>query len=257
LADKQATKKKRTDKYYDDVLNSRIRELMDSNKTRTEDFANKIGISSAAVRLWYTGYARPEIDKISAICDYFNVSADWLLGRSEAQSTNLEIGEICKKTGLSEKAVKNLMNQNSIKPETGSKPNFAFNAAREYIWFINSMAEGVDGAFGLTKLAHSVAEYVIMRHNHNVQFPNLEDGFEFVTGELSHCGKKYTKITGKDAFEIVMDELKRIGTKYTLLQGEESLEYYRFISQQDFIETISKLDEPPFSSTYTVRFRKR
>jgi hypothetical protein len=117
------------------------------------------------------------------------------------------------------------------------------------------MAEGIDGTDGLTKLAHNVAKYTIMRHNADVQFPNSEDGFEFVASELKHGEKTYTCIKGKEAFEIVMDELRRGGTKITLIQGEEVVEHYCFLCQRNFLEAINNLEKPDFPSTYTVMFK--
>lgn len=40
-----------------------------------------------------------------AFAKYFNVSTDWLLGLSNVASSNLDVADICNKTGLSEKSV--------------------------------------------------------------------------------------------------------------------------------------------------------
>jgi len=109
MTDKQSSQT-RTAKFYDDIVNTRIRELMDEAKNKggslTEDFARAMRVSSSAIRTWYTGYARPEIDKLSAIARYFNVSADWLLGIVDDPVSDTEIKAMCERLGLSSKSIK-------------------------------------------------------------------------------------------------------------------------------------------------------
>lgn len=44
-----------------------------------EDLAEQVGVSRQAVSRWESGTAKPDADKIIAICDLFGVSADYLL----------------------------------------------------------------------------------------------------------------------------------------------------------------------------------
>lgn len=44
-----------------------------------EELAEHIGVSRQAVSRWESGSAKPDADKIIAICDLFGVSADYLL----------------------------------------------------------------------------------------------------------------------------------------------------------------------------------
>ena len=44
-----------------------------------EELAEQIGVSRQAVSRWESGTAKPDADKILAICDQFGVSADYLL----------------------------------------------------------------------------------------------------------------------------------------------------------------------------------
>ena len=41
MADKQATQQGRTAKFYDDILNCRLRELMDGREAKTEELARE------------------------------------------------------------------------------------------------------------------------------------------------------------------------------------------------------------------------
>jgi ribosomal silencing factor RsfS len=53
------------------------------------------------------------VEIIEAICDYFNVSADYILGRTDTQNPDMDIRSICEKTGLSENLVGSLLSSNS------------------------------------------------------------------------------------------------------------------------------------------------
>ena len=44
-----------------------------------EELAERVGVSRQAVSRWESGTAKPDADKIIAICDLFGVSADYLL----------------------------------------------------------------------------------------------------------------------------------------------------------------------------------
>jgi len=114
-------KTNRKAKFYDDILNCRLRELMDGREAKTEELANAVGIGSTGVRMWYTGYARPDLDKIAIICKFYGVSADWLLGLSDAQSMDMGSREISEKTGLSDHALLNLTGLNNVpeRPQAG------------------------------------------------------------------------------------------------------------------------------------------
>ena len=44
-----------------------------------EELADRVGVTRQAVSRWESGAAKPDADKIVAICDLFGVSADYLL----------------------------------------------------------------------------------------------------------------------------------------------------------------------------------
>lgn len=44
-----------------------------------EELAERIGVTRQAVSRWESGAAKPDADKLIAVCDLFGVSADYLL----------------------------------------------------------------------------------------------------------------------------------------------------------------------------------
>ena len=63
---------------------------MDTRKTKTTDLAGYLGVTESGVRGWYTGFSRPDIDKIAAICKYFDVTSDYLLGLTQSDCSLAE-----------------------------------------------------------------------------------------------------------------------------------------------------------------------
>ncbi len=64
-------------------------------------------------RLERTG-KRPSPQILECYSDFFNVSVEWLLGKSETKSSDPDIKAICKMTGLREDAINMLISQNRL-----------------------------------------------------------------------------------------------------------------------------------------------
>lgn len=107
------TGNRKENRFYNSSINKRIRHLMDTRKTKTEDLAKATSVSNTSIRMWYTGQSRPDLDKIPIICDFFKVSANYLLGIDEAE--NFEANSVCQATGISPNAAEVLCEMNQHK----------------------------------------------------------------------------------------------------------------------------------------------
>ena len=74
-----------------------------------QEFAEKLGMSRATVGFYAAGQRIPDALGIKTIAEKCNVSADWLLGLSKNKTINPDMRDICEGTGLSEKAINNLI----------------------------------------------------------------------------------------------------------------------------------------------------
>lgn len=101
----------------DTVPIPRFRELMDNTETKREEIATALGVSTVAIGQYYNGEALPSIEKLIKIADFFNVSTDYLLGRTDVSTIDAEIKAICKYTGLSETSVNNLHTAHKLKKD--------------------------------------------------------------------------------------------------------------------------------------------
>lgn len=62
----------------------RLKELLMEEKITVNKLATDLGISNSVVYYWVNGKTTPNADYIIAIADYFNISTDYLLGRTDA-----------------------------------------------------------------------------------------------------------------------------------------------------------------------------
>jgi transcriptional regulator with XRE-family HTH domain len=67
-----------------------------------------LGVTSQTISQFRNGTTIPKIDNLIRIADFFNVSIDFLLGRTDTASQDVNIQTVCATTGLTESVVKKL-----------------------------------------------------------------------------------------------------------------------------------------------------
>lgn len=72
------------------MIVDRFRELRTSRKLSQKDLAQALNVSQQTVASWECGRTEPSNEYLKSIADYFNVSADYLLGR-ESSGCSLSI----------------------------------------------------------------------------------------------------------------------------------------------------------------------
>lgn len=65
------------------MLGEVLKELRTEKGLTQLQLANAIGVSQKAIDYWERGVNEPKASYIVALCDYFQISADVLLGRRE------------------------------------------------------------------------------------------------------------------------------------------------------------------------------
>ena len=60
-----------------------LKELRQEKGVTQKELATAIGVSFAAISFWETGINEPKVSYILALSDYFDVSVDYLLGKTE------------------------------------------------------------------------------------------------------------------------------------------------------------------------------
>lgn len=87
---------------------------MKERNVKQSILAEKAGCSRQAVSQYMDGSSAPNVDKLLSISDFFDVSTDYLLGRTNAETTDKDLRFICEYTGLSENTIMTLRNSGGI-----------------------------------------------------------------------------------------------------------------------------------------------
>ena len=62
---------------------NRIRELRVARSMNQEQLADALGLTKQAVSQYERGVRKPSVPVLEALCDFFNVSSDYLLGKDD------------------------------------------------------------------------------------------------------------------------------------------------------------------------------
>lgn len=65
------------------AIGERIKELRLEKKVTQKEIAEGIGINPVSVQRFEYGSMRPRLDTLISLADYFDVSLDYLVGRSD------------------------------------------------------------------------------------------------------------------------------------------------------------------------------
>lgn len=98
---------KETDKKYKYNTNAktaeRIAELIGDTPSGT--VAKDLGLTRQTISNFVNGRYKPVGDNLEKLADYFGVSTDYILGRTDVKSPDTKIQGVCKYLGLTEQAV--------------------------------------------------------------------------------------------------------------------------------------------------------
>lgn len=72
------------------MLNEKIKELRKAKKVSQVEMASALGLTKQCVSNWENDNIQPSIEMLVKIADYFGVTTDYLLCRSETDIINVE-----------------------------------------------------------------------------------------------------------------------------------------------------------------------
>lgn len=100
------------------VFKLRLKELR-GEKSQIE-VAKALNISRSALSYYESGERTPDINVLYSMAQYFDVTADYLLGLTDMKKPDIEKAAIAKKTGLSERSIDVLQVLKETSGATGS-----------------------------------------------------------------------------------------------------------------------------------------
>ncbi len=90
---------------YMEQVGKKIRELREETSTPQQKIADLLGVTRQSLSLYEKGERTINVEALGKLAEFFNVSADYLLGLSDVKSTEQDIQAACEVTGLSEYAI--------------------------------------------------------------------------------------------------------------------------------------------------------
>jgi transcriptional regulator with XRE-family HTH domain len=94
-------------------LIERILEQMKIKNVNAKELSDYAGLNNSAITEWKKGKSKPSSDAIIRLADYFNVSADYLLGRTHESTFTA--------SNISNSAVVQSVNNSSVTVNNGSE----------------------------------------------------------------------------------------------------------------------------------------
>lgn len=70
------------------ILNERLKELRLQNGVTQKSIADGIGVAEISLQRFEYGTSRPRLENLIKLADFFNVSTDYLLGRTDNPKMN-------------------------------------------------------------------------------------------------------------------------------------------------------------------------
>lgn len=119
-----------------------------AEKDNGKELERFLGVSPQAINQYKNGESRPSLDNICKIADFYHVSVDYLLGRTEIKSADYHISSAVEITGLSEEDIVALALANRI-----SQSYIPSQPAKE-IWPVESYNPPADVSMTYQKFVH-------------------------------------------------------------------------------------------------------
>lgn len=114
------------------ILGERLKSARVKAGQTQEDIAKLLRVQRQVISYFENGSRTPNIDDLIKLAEIFGTSTDYLLGLTDAQSTDLEVKYICDYTGLSEKAVSELHNNKELINDCNDKRAIIDETIRMY-----------------------------------------------------------------------------------------------------------------------------
>ncbi len=173
----------------------RLTELREGANLSRQQLADILGVSRASLEYYEKGKRTPDIDVLYKVSEYFNVTSDYLIGRTDKQGESTDINAICNYTGLTLKAIEELRIIKELS-ETGTCSDSAIVidesklSAESLMFFEQVKAQNKDllhfiSEFILDMESNTVAVYIRDYINYSKRYKMLKQGI--ITNEHSEC----------------------------------------------------------------------
>lgn len=179
-----------------DIISKRLDELVDSvldmDYTKNKRVQSReMGIPYPTFIKYYNGTSECSATNLIKIAEYYNVSVDYLLGRTDVKTLDMDISGCCKLTGLSEAAAKKIIefsSKKSYRAYTDLLSLFIENPNMEYFLnllegYITSGNDTDDKQLGMSRFNYSTKDVALLAINNTIKLMLSQITIPF----LSNC----------------------------------------------------------------------
>jgi len=217
--------KKNSYNEYNSMFASRLRQLMAQKEISQQKLADYIGVTRQAVSAYTLGVSLPDIEKFEKIACFFDVSTEYLLGRTKVMEMNIEKQLISDKLQLSEEAIDRILD---LQQEFASEQNFE-------------------------NKRNTKKEPLAVIFDRWLRFVDLEDLIDTVYQSLLAASKTQEIAYNPEEYQLSEEEkntihrLKQLG--YITLTPTEQMILYEHKASKIFIKSIEKLQIEVMNAT--------
>lgn len=93
------------------TLSERLKECRKKKGVKQSEVADRLNVQRQIISYYESGTRKPNLDDLIMLADFYNVSIDYLVGRTDTPTTDKDLRFICDYTGLSDKTVTLLHNK--------------------------------------------------------------------------------------------------------------------------------------------------
>ncbi len=178
------------------------------NGITLRDIERATGVKKESISKYQNNKAEPGLNSIVALAKYFNVSADYLLGLSDAATTDTTVQEICKKTELSEDLITFLMSKDESLLSYASKYGYIYCYPSQTSLFLNQIFKNFDFQKVCSSL-DSIAE--IIKEENTPERIKAACMDQFVLAEETEEGR--VLLTRKNSIDFTISQIEKHITK--------------------------------------------
>lgn len=90
------------------MINISLKQLRNEHHLTQANLAKILGIAPTTLAAYEQGKSEPNIETLTKLANYFNVSIDYLLGLTDVKTTNLDVAYMSDYLGLKERSIETL-----------------------------------------------------------------------------------------------------------------------------------------------------
>lgn len=219
------------------TFGKRLAELRMKKGLTQAQLAETTQIQRVTIAKYEIGERAPSIDNLLSFVDFFGVSADYLLGLSEAENRNADKAKAAEYLGLSDKAVENLALFPQILNRRGERSKYYSNHCMPiYQTILNEILENEKLLVyfeSLTKLTHETMSYrlqhdifeVIYNQKYDLEYPNDKEAIGYLRYELSRLSEDIADscdaIKNPNIYKILKNTPEYLNFNKSFLEGLE------------------------------------